>query len=140
MGNSTRCHAVMDKLAAKGLKVHLLTSGNGLAYFKDKDCIASATPMESFFYSGKDGGISGWSTLKSVGSLAKIAAKKNAQLKKLLDQIKPDVAVIDSEYAILPLRRRGIPVIGLNTSEMVVTQFLKSRRIPAGIRSHFWFV
>src|SRR5471032_1595632 len=140
MGNSTRCHAVIEKLAEKGLKIHLLTSGNGLAYFKDKDCVESITQMESFFYSGRDGGISGWSTLKSIVSLAKIAAKKNSQLEKLLDQIKPDVAVIDSEYAIYPLRRRGIPVIGLNTSEMIVTQYLKSRRTPSSVRSHFWFV
>ena len=97
-------------------------------------------PHGIFFYSGKDGEISGWSTLKSIGSLAIIAAKKNAQLKKLLDLTRPDVAVIDSEYAIFPLRRRGIPVIGFNTSEMVVTQYLKSRRVPAGIRSHFWLV
>jgi UDP:flavonoid glycosyltransferase YjiC (YdhE family) len=140
MGNSTRCHAVIEKLVENGLQVHLLTSGNGLAYFKDKPGIASATPMESFFYSGKDGGVSGWSTVKSAAALAKIAAKKSAQLEKLLDQIQPDVAVIDSEYTIFPLRRRGIPVIGLNTSEMIVTQYLKSRRVPAGIRSHFWFV
>jgi uncharacterized protein (TIGR00661 family) len=140
MGNSTRCHAVIEKLAEKGLKIHLLTSGNGLIYFKDKDCVESITPMESFFYSGKDGGISGWSTLKSVASLAKIAAKKNSQLEKLLDQIKPDIAVIDSEYAIYPLCRRRIPVIGLNTSEMIVTQYLKSKRTPSGVRSHFWFV
>jgi predicted glycosyltransferase len=116
MGNSTRCHAIMEKLIERGIKIHLLTSGNGLAYFQGRDCVESVTPMDSFFYSGKNGGISGWSTLKSIASLAKIAKKKSSQLENLLDRIKPDIAVIDSEYTIFPLRRRGIPVVGLNTS------------------------
>src|SRR5438132_14328408 len=73
MGNSTRCHAVIEHLAEAGCRIHVLTSGNGLAYFKDKDCVESLTPMESFFYSGKRGGISGWSTLKSLKSLAALA-------------------------------------------------------------------
>ena len=141
MGNSTRCYAVMEHLAEAGFKIHVLTSGNGLTFFKDKACVASLTPMPSFFYSGKDGGVSGWSTIKSLGTLAKIAKAKKAELGKLLDQLHPDVAVIDSEYTISPLRRRNIPVIGLNTSEMIVTEYLKRRRLaPKGIRSHFWFV
>lgn len=140
MGNSTRCYAVMEHLAEAGSRIHVLTSGNGLTYFQDKDCIESLTPMESFFYSSKGGRISGWSTLKTIRSLAKIAKAKKAQLGKLLDQFRPDVAVIDSEYSVAPLRRRGIPIVGLNTSEIIVTEYLKRRRVPRDIRSHFWFV
>src|SRR5262249_15011137 len=72
--------------------------------------------------------------------LAVIAKAKRAQLEKLVDQIQPDVAIIDSEYAIAPLRKRRVPIIGLNTSEMVVSEFLKCPKVPHGIRSHFWFV
>lgn len=140
MGNSTRCHAVIEKLAEQGIKVHVLTSGNGLTYFEGKSCVQSITPMESLYYSGKNGGVSGWSTLRSLGDLRKIARKKSAQLEKLLDQINPDVAVTDSEYAIRPLRRRGIPIVALNTAEMVVSRYLQSRNIPASVRSQFWCV
>src|SRR3974390_2323929 len=93
MGNSTRCHAVIERLAEAGCRVHVLTSGNGLTYFQDKECVESLTPMDSFFYSGKNGGISGWSTLKSIRRLAGIAKTKRAQLEKLLDQVQPDVAI-----------------------------------------------
>ena len=41
MGNSTRCHAVIEALVQAGWRVHVLTSGNGLAYFQDKACVAS---------------------------------------------------------------------------------------------------
>jgi UDP:flavonoid glycosyltransferase YjiC (YdhE family) len=140
MGNSTRCHAVIERLAEPGCRVHILTSGNGLTYFRGKDCVESLTPMESFFYSGRNGGISGWSTLKSVRRLSVIARTKRTQLEQLLDRVRPDIAVIDSEYAVAPLRRRGIPVVGLNTSEMIVSEYLKCRKPARGTRSHFWFV
>ncbi len=140
LGNSTRCHAVMEQLAHAGCHIHVLTSGNGLTYFKDKDVVETLTAMDSFFYSGTNGGISGWSTLKSLGALLKIARLKRQELDGVLDQVHPDVAVIDSEYAIAPLRRRGIPVVGLNTSEMVVTEYLRRRQTARGTRSQFWFV
>ena len=130
----------MEHLAAAGCRIHVLTSGNGLAYLQGKDCITSLTPMESFFYSGKNGGISGWSTLKSIRRLLKIAKTKRSQLARVVEQEEPDIAIIDSEYALAPLRRRRIPIVGLNTSEMIVTEYLKCREVPKAIRSHFWFV
>src|SRR5216110_2927861 len=92
LGNSTRCHAVMEHLSEAGCRIHVLTSGNGLAYFQGKDCIESLTSMESFFYSGKRGGISGWSTLKSLRSLAAIGRVKRQQLGRVLEQVQPAVA------------------------------------------------
>ena len=138
--NSTRCHAVMERLLEAGCHIHVLTSGNGLAYFKDKPGIESLTSMESFFYPGTNGGISGWSTLKSIRRLWAIGKAKKAQLASLLAHLEPDVAVIDSEYAIAQLRRRRIPIVGLNTSEMIVSEYLECRVVPRGIRSHFWLV
>jgi UDP:flavonoid glycosyltransferase YjiC (YdhE family) len=140
LGNSTRCHAVIERLAQKGAEVHVLTSGNGLTYFEGKPCIASLSPMASLYYSLSGAGVSGWSTLKSLGSLARRAKAKRRQLEALLDQLSPEIAIIDSEYALSPLRRRGIPVIGLNTSEIVVSEYLRHRRQARGTRSHFWFV
>jgi UDP:flavonoid glycosyltransferase YjiC (YdhE family) len=140
LGNSTRCHAVIERLAAAGCRVHVLTSGNGLAYFEGKKCIESLHPMASFFYSESGGRISGWATLKSAGTLAKLVKAKRKSLAQLLDKLNPDVAVIDSEYAISPLRHRRIPIIAINNSEVVVTEFLKRRRQAKGVRSHFWLV
>lgn len=130
----------MEHLAAAGCRIHVLTSGNGLAYLQGRECLTSLTSMDSFFYSGKNGGISGWSTLSSIRKLAAIAKTKRAQLRQLLNQTTPDIAIIDSEYALAPLRKRGIPIIGLNTSEMIVTEYLKCRDLPKEIRSHFWLV
>jgi UDP:flavonoid glycosyltransferase YjiC (YdhE family) len=140
LGNSTRCHAVIERLAAERCEVHVLTSGNGLAYFGAREEIASVTSMPSFFYSGTGTGISGWSTLKTAGALATLAKKKRLRLERLVDEIRPDIAVVDSEYCLAPLRRRRIPVVGLNTSEIVVSQYKRHWREGRGTRSHFCFV
>jgi len=60
LGNSTRCYAVMQHLVERGFRVHVLTSGNGLTFFRDKPIVESLTAMEAFFYSTKEGRISGW--------------------------------------------------------------------------------
>jgi uncharacterized protein (TIGR00661 family) len=140
MGNSTRCHAVIENLAAAGVRVHVLTSGNGLKYFANRPEIASLHEMASFYYSGNNGGVSGWSTLKSVGALAKRAKAKRAKLEQVIAEVKPDIAVTDSEYATAPLRRRKIPIAAINNSDVVVTEFFKHRQEAKGVRSHFWFV
>ena len=140
LGNSTRCFAVIEHLAEAGWEVHVLTGENGFAFFKEKDCVHSVIGTDCFYYSGKHGAVSGWSTLKSLRALLTIANAKRRQLASLLQRLHPEVAVVDSEYAISPLRRRGIPVIGLNTSEMIVTEFLKRRHLAAGTHSQFWFV
>jgi len=140
LGNSTRCHAIIEHLAARDCEVHVLTSGNGLTYFAGREGVASVTPMVSFFYSGDGAKISGWATLRSIGALLKRAKAKGRQLEELLGRLVPDVAVIDSEYAVSPLRRRRIPVVGLNTSEVVVTQYLKHWREGRGTRSQFWLI
>jgi hypothetical protein len=45
LGNSTRCHAVMQELAEGGCRLHVLTSGNGFNYFNDKPYLQSLTAM-----------------------------------------------------------------------------------------------
>jgi hypothetical protein len=140
MGNSTRCHAIIERLYERGVEIHVLTSGNGLLYFKDMKEVSSLIAMESFFYSVKQGRISGWQTLLSVGSLLRLARAKTAQLESFLSKILPDVAIIDSEYAIGPLLKRKIPIVGLNNSEVVVSEYLRAKDNPSSIRSHFWCI
>ena len=141
LGNSTRCDAVIERLARAGCRVHVLTSGNGLNFFKNKPYVDSLHAMDALFYSESNGKkISGWATLKSAGALAKLIRAKRRTLNQLLDQWHPDVAVVDSEYSLSPLRRRHIPIVAINNSEAVVTEYLKRRRAAKGLASHFWFI
>ena len=140
MGNSTRCHAVMQPLAAQGHRIHVLTSGNGLKYFENQPEVASLTPMESFFYSQRQGRISGWQTLLAGRQLLRLARSKRAQVEKVLTKIRPALAVIDSEYTVAPLRRAGVPIVALNNSEVVVSEYLRWHDNPRSVRSQFWFI
>ncbi len=140
LGNSTRCHAVIEHLVAAGCDIHVLTSGNGLEYFAGRPEITSLGSMPSFFYGATDCGISGWSTLRTMPRLMQIAREKRAQIGEWVDRLNPDIAVVDSEYTLSPLRRRKIPIVAINNSEVVVTEYLKRWANTRGTRSHFWVI
>lgn len=139
MGNSTRCHAIIKKLSA-AMDVHVLTCGNGVNFFQDKKEIKSLNPMEALFYAKKEGGISVARTFMSIGELIRLARKKSEQLNDLLAKLKPSIAITDSEYSIFPLRRRGIPLVGLNNSDVIVMEYMKRSGLPRSIKGQFWFV
>lgn len=140
MGNCTRCYAAIQRLQERGMQCHVLTSGNGVTYFSDKKEVASLHEMEAFFYSRRNGRVSGWMTLLSFPKLRELAKRKAARLEEVLDKVKPSIAVIDSEYSIAPVRRRGIPLVGLNNSDVIVSEYLDGTRRHPEIRSHFWMI
>src|SRR6202008_1040493 len=57
-----------------------------------------------------------------------------------LDQRRPDVVAIDSDYTIWPMRRRKIPVVALNNSDMVHHSYHLFPDRPSSIRPQFYFV
>lgn len=139
MGNSTRCHVVIQRLAAEA-EVHVITSGNGLFFLKDRPEISSlsATPPLAYAFSGD--GVNALGTLASVRKMRGALQEKRERLEVLLDQLKPDLVVTDSEYVIRPVLRRKIPLAGINNSDVVVSQFFRHKKLPASIRSHFWMI
>ena len=140
LGNSTRCHAVIEHLAAAGCRVHVLTSGNGLAYFEGRSGIDRSTRWSPSIIPAPTAASAAGPRLNPSAPSPDWPGPSANPSAQLLDNVNPDVAVIDSEYAISPLRRRRIPIVAINNSEVVVTEFLKRRRQANGARSHFWFV
>jgi UDP:flavonoid glycosyltransferase YjiC (YdhE family) len=137
MGNSTRCHVVIQRLATEA-EVHVITSGNGLFFLKDRPEISSlsATPPLAYAFSGD--GVNALGTLASVRKMRGALREKKERLEALLDKLKPDLVVTDSEYVISPVLRRRIPLAGINNSDVVVSQYFQRRNLPASIRAHFW--
>ena len=140
LGNSTRTYAVMEHLVEKGVGLDVITSGNGLTFFDDKPGIRSLTPMEALFYSGTHGRVSGWRTLGALPRLRRLAQRKHRQMEDVLHRFRPDVVVTDSEYTLFPVRHRKIPIIALNNSDVVVSEYLDGRPTPRLIRSQFWII
>ena len=140
MGNSTRCHAIMEQLVERGVRVDVLTSGNGLAYFANRPEAASLIPTRGFHYSSRNGHVSGFRTAASLLDHYRIGRQKQDDLEALLTRLPVDVIVTDSEYSTSPARKMGIPLIGLNNADLVVAEYLRKVRTPPGIHSHFWLV
>jgi len=140
MGNSTRCYAVVQQLAAAGVKIHVLTSGNGLRFFEGKPEITSLRPVESFFYAVQHNRLSAWRTVLSLGAQGRRAVQKRAQVEAAVKDIRPDFCVTDSEYTLGPMRKRGIPLIALNNSDVVIREYMRMRNKPRELRGQFWAI
>ena len=72
LGNSTRCDAIITRLIKRGLDIDVLTSGNGLQYFKERPDISNLFEFESFYYASKHGELSGWRTILSLPNFLRI--------------------------------------------------------------------
>ncbi len=139
MGNSTRCHVIIQKLMTEA-EVHVITSGNGLFFFKDRPGIVSLTATLPLAYAFSGDGVNALGTLAMVKTLRKQLHDKKERLEALLDELKPDLVVTDSEYVIRPILRRKIPLAGINNSDVVVTEYFRRKKLPASIRAHFWLI
>ena len=79
LGNSTRCHAIIQRLHAKGAKIEVVTSGNGLWYFLDKAEVSAIHEIQSLAYGSKDGAISISRTFGSIFQMLAIF-RQNAKM------------------------------------------------------------
>jgi UDP:flavonoid glycosyltransferase YjiC (YdhE family) len=137
MGNSTRCYVVIQRLLAEA-EVHIITSGNGLFFFTNRPGIASLSATPSLAYAFAGNGVNAFGTLAGVRNMRGVLREKRARLEILLDELKPDLVVTDSEYVIRPVLHRRIPLAGINNSDVVVSQYFQHKNLPASIRAHFW--
>src|SRR3989442_14183846 len=78
LGNSTRCHAVIQRLLDYGAEIHVVTSGNGVWYFQSFPGIARLHEVGSLYYRVKDGRISISRTGTAIACFAAIL-RRNAR-------------------------------------------------------------
>jgi len=140
LGNSTRCHAIIQRLVEYGAKVQVVTSGNGLWYFQSMPGIARLHEIESLYYGVKNGRISITRTLTAVQDLAAILRRNGRKLASIVADWQPDVAITDSVYTFLSFKRRGIPLVALNNADVVHKAYRRFKDRPRSIRAQFWCV
>jgi UDP:flavonoid glycosyltransferase YjiC (YdhE family) len=137
MGNSTRCHVVIQRLAAEA-EVHVITSGNGLFFLADRPEITTLAETPPLAYAFSGDGVNALGTLSDIRTLRRTLLEKKVRLEKRLDRLKPDLVVTDSEYVIRPVLNRKIPLAGINNSDVVVSRYFRHKKLPPSIRPHFW--
>jgi len=140
LGNSTRCHAIIQHLVEIGAEVQVVTSGNGLWYFQSVPGIARLHEIASLYYGVKDGRISIGRTLGAVQDFAAILRRNGRKLASIVSAWRPDVAVTDSVYTFRPFKRGGIPLVALNNADVVHQSYRRFKDRPGSIRAQFWCV
>ena len=139
-GNSTRCHAVMQRLIAQGAEIQVVTSDNGLWYFRSVPEITRLHEVEPLYYGVKDGRISIARTLGAVTDFVGIVRRNAQKIASVIEYWPPDAAVADSVYTFRPFKRRRIPLIALNNADVVHQSYRQFVGAPPSIRAHFWCV
>lgn len=137
LGNSTRTHAIVERLVALGIEVHLASSGNGLWYFREVPEIRSLHEMSSFRYGSSGGRINILRTFRLLPEMWRSWRANQARLAMVLDQLRPDAVVTDSEYSYRPVKKRGIPLVALNNADVVLTSVRTYRPRPISILPQF---
>ncbi len=140
LGNSTRCHAIVQRLQERGADVAIITSGNGKWYFEGRQDAGKIHAIEAFYYASHNGRISIPRTLLSIGDFRRIGKRNAKVVDTVLDTFKPDVAVIDSVYTTGPMKRRGIPVAALNNADVVHLSYRRFKDRPRSIRMQFYAI
>jgi UDP:flavonoid glycosyltransferase YjiC (YdhE family) len=140
LGNSTRCHAVIQRLVAYGVTVDVVTSGNGLWYFREQPEPENLFEVEALYYASNNGQISIAGTILSIAEFWRILKTNAAKLETILDRQKYDAVVVDSIYNWRPIKRRGIPFAALNNADMVHFGYRRFKDRPKSTRAQFYVV
>jgi UDP:flavonoid glycosyltransferase YjiC (YdhE family) len=140
LGNSTRCHAIMQRLQERGVETTVITSGNGKWYFEGRTDVGPIQGIEAFYYASKNGKISIPGTLMAVGDFRRIAKRNAAVVRRVLDDFQPDVALIDSVYTTGPMKKRGIPIVALNNADVVHVSYRRFGDQPKSTRLQFYCI
>ena len=140
LGNSTRCHAIIQHLCDRMAVVDVITSGNGIWYFKDRPELAALHEIESFFYARKGTNISIARTFASIGQLLQIQIRNAKRVQAFLEERRPDVVVTDSMYTFGPIKRMGLPFVALNNADVVYRSVRMFKDRPKAIMAQFYGV
>ena len=140
LGNSTRCHAIIQFLSNQNIEIGVITSGNGIWYFRDQPEVGQLLEIEALQYGQKDGQLNVAATIGAVGQFAKIMRRNAKRIADFIEEFQPRVIVTDSVYTIGPVRQAGVPIVALNNADVVVQLFKKFADKPGSIKAQFYAV
>ncbi|MCB9682793.1 MAG: hypothetical protein H6733_15105 [Alphaproteobacteria bacterium] len=140
LGNATRCHALLEVLAARGHAAEVVTGGNGAWYLRGRPEAGDVHEVGAFAYAERDGALSVAGTVLSAGRLLRTARANEAVIARVIAARRPDVVVTDSTYTVCPVRRAGVPLVALNNADVVHTAWRRLPDPPASTRAQLLVV
>lgn len=133
LGNSTRCEAIVRLLVSEGNQVSIVSSGNGLDYFRQIQCeIQELYEILPLQYGKCRNELSMMKTIFSFPFLIRSLLKNILTIRKIVLEISPSTVVFDSDYAVIGLRWLSPrPVlISVNNAALVVREFWRASKRP----------
>jgi hypothetical protein len=140
LGNATRCHAICEELARGGDAVTVATSGNGAWYLDGRSGIEAIHPLVALRYGSSGGRLSVVRTLLGVGGMLRAAWDNERRIQALIESSRPDVAVVDSVYHLVALKRAGVPIVAVNNADVVHMAWQRFTDRPSSVRAQFHVV
>ncbi len=140
LGNSTRCHSIIQRLRERGAEIAIITSGNGRWYFDGRQDAGQIHEIGAFYYASHNGRISIPRTLLSVGDFWRIGRRNAQTIETVLDTFAPDVVMLDSVYSTAPMKRRKLPIVALNNADVVHVSYRRFADKPRSIRMQFYAI
>lgn len=140
MGNSTRCHSVIQHHDPDQYEIDVLTSGNGVRYFQHVDQIHIIDEFENLSYANDgDGNLSVPGSVLGLPVMVGRYARNVIKLRRKLRNGDYSAIIIDSDYSAIFVKRfAGNPIIALNNADIVVAECATRRPLPRGISMQYW--
>jgi uncharacterized protein (TIGR00661 family) len=136
LGNSTRCKSIIDQLVARNLEVDIITSGNGVDFFKNDADVQKRYAFSSLYYGSSSGKLNILKTIAAIPQLIKIYLNNLKLLKDVTKKNLYAAIVIDSDYTVAGIRHLlKIPIVAINNSDIVVDTINSIKAIPKSIWS-----
>ena len=141
LGNSTRCHAIIQKLLKKKVKVGIVAAKNSYWYFSKKNLPIDIFQINQLSYHiSENGNLSTFKTLFKTFKSFNLFKSNLVLIKKIISEFKPDIILSDSNYVFSFLDKFKIPVLALNNSCLTLNEYKIQLSKPFSIKSHYYFI
>lgn len=141
LGNSTRCHAIIQKLLKKNVKISLVLAKNSYWYFAQKKLPVEIFVIDQFSYHiSKDGHLSTYKTLFKTFASISLFYKNLNKIKEIIKSFKPNIIISDSNYIFNFFKKFNIPTLALNNSCITVDEYQNQLKKPPSIKQHYYFI
>ena len=140
LGNSTRCHAIIQKLLNHNVKIGAVLSYNSKWYFEQNKISVETFYIDQMSYQiSKNGELQVTKTLLNSFNNYQIFKNNKKIIENSILSFKPDIIVSDSVYIFNLPRKYNIPYISINNSCLTMCDF-KRKSTPNSIKAHYYFI
>jgi UDP:flavonoid glycosyltransferase YjiC (YdhE family) len=130
LGNSTRCAAVISRLINLDFSVNVVTSANGLWYFKHRLPEIRVHEIKDLQYGDSGGKLDIGTTLGTIPDLIRLTRQNHKKIRNLIAELRPDVVITDSTYVFRIGKDRDFPIVALNNADAVVREYSLFKDTP----------